>query len=284
MTCRFGSEVDRISAADMWYRIHRTGVVTLRRGSSGSCYIHGSLKSLFKSLGNKLKELGVEIYLNSSVDSLITEGEQITGISFNNGMHVEAQRVVSTMPVKVLANFLPEQLIEYKEQLNQIEYLGNVCLILKTRFPISPYYQLNLGNPDMPFTGVIAADCLYPPEIFGGYITYVTRYYKSNDELHKVTPNDLLSEYLPVLVKICPDFQADWILDMAVTQTNYADHLHVVGYGNLVPEYITPISGLYLLSMAQVYPEPTVLDTAITNAENLAALIFAQMNNRKADT
>lgn len=270
MTCRFGSAVEQIAAADMWYRIHRTGEVTLRRANSGSCYIQGGLRTLFTGLESTLKELGVKVHLNASVEKFVVENNRIAGIKLSNGNLVDSQQVVSAAPVQVFARLIPEEFSDYRAKLNRIKYLGNVCLILKTTHPISPFYQLNLGHPDIPFTGVIGADCLYPPKAYGGYLTYITRYFQESDELYSLSAEELLNTYLPFLTKICPDFRRDWIKDMAVTRTRFADHLHVVGYGDLVPEYKTPIDGLYLLSMAQVYPEPTVLDTAITNAYKLA--------------
>lgn len=274
MTCRFGSAVEQVAAADMWYRIHRTGQVTLRRRNSGSCYIHGALRALFVGVENNLKELGVQIHLNAPVENFVIENNSIIGIKLSSGVIVDSQQVVSTMPVKVFARLIPEKFSDYREQLNRIKYLGNICLILKTTHPISPFYQLNLGNADIPFTGVIGAHYLYPPESYDGYLTYITRYFQESDDWYGLSAEDLLNAYLPFLVKICPNFHRDWIKDLAVTRTKFADHLHVVGYGDLVPEYKTPINGLYLLSMAQVYPEPTVLDTGVANAFKLATNFF----------
>lgn len=277
MTCRFGPAVERVSAADMWYRIHRIGTVTLNREDGGSCYVKGTLRALFEALATKLKSMGVQIHLNTPVHRLNIDGKRLHSIEIGEGETVEADQVIAAAPVGVLDRLLPEELTQFRAELSRIEYLCNVCLVLKTSRPISPYYQLNLGNTGIPFTGVIAADCLYPPGEYGGYITYVPRYFQGRDELFQASARDLLEQYEPYLTQICPDFRADWIKDMAVSRTRYADHLHVVGYADLIPPYQTPIQGLYLLSMAQIYPEPTVLDTAVSNAFKLADYLCANV-------
>jgi len=283
MTCKFGAAVDRVAATDMWFRIHRLGEVTVFRGKErgGACYIKGTLRLFFDKLEGKLVSLGVKIYKGASVECINLEGQRLASLVLENGQTVSVDRLVCALPVAVLRQLLPESLAQYRSELGRIEYLRNICLILKTEKPITPYYQLNLGEADFPFTGLIGADCFYPPDEFGGYVTYMPRYFQGQDELFAKNQAELLSDYLPFIKRICPDFSESWIKATTLVKAHYTDVLHTPGFSEIIPAAQTPVQGLYLLSMAQIYPEPTILEHAVARARLLAERITSSPQSRR---
>lgn len=84
----------------------------------------------------------------------------------------------------------------------------------------------------------------------------------------------ILNYHLPYLKKIRPDFERNWVLDIAVTKERNIETLHSLHYSSLIPEFKTPIPGLYLLCPAQFYPEPTVLDASVRYAHILVNKFF----------
>ena len=56
-------------------------------------------------------------------------------------------------------------------------------------------------------------------------------------------------------------------------QAEWAQPLVVVGYGKLIPGYETPLAGVYLATMAQVYPEDRGTNYAIRDGRKVAGLL-----------
>jgi len=271
MYSKFGVDAERVVATDMWFRIRRLGEVTVFGKGGGPCYLKGTLRVLFVTLEEKLRSMGVQIHLNAPVRRINTIGDEVRSIEIGNSHHVvDVERVVSSVPVAALAGLLPESLSQYQAVLNSIEYLSNISLILKTKHPITPFYQLNLGDYKIPFTGVVNGECFYPREEYGGYVTYIPRYFRGQESLFELTATELLDQYMPFLVNICPEFCDDWVINLAVSRTHFADIVRPVGFGNIIPSLETPIKNLYLLSPTQIYPDATILDSAVLLAQNLA--------------
>ena len=61
---------------------------------------------------------------------------------------------------------VPEALLE---RAAAQRYLGVICMVVKLRRALSPYYVLNLTDPGLPFTGVIGLTTLVDPQEVGGY-------------------------------------------------------------------------------------------------------------------
>lgn len=274
MICKFGEAVDRVSAADMWFRIRRLGEVSLGCDKSrGTVYIRGTLRALFDALEERLNAMGAKIFKGTAVDRLLVEGSRVKGIYTGIGVYHAADKVVSTVPLPDLCSILPAEMESYRTRLARIEYLHNVSLILKTRKPIIPYYQLNLGHTDMPYTGIIGADCFYPPEEYGGYVTYFTRYFMGREDLFCKTPEQLVRHYQPYIQRVNPDFSPDWVQEAAISCGRNVEPLHTVGYSHLIPEQQAPVDGLFLLSTSQIYPEPTIIDVTVAHASEQARRI-----------
>lgn len=277
MTCKFGPATDRVVATDMWFRIRRFGEVSRPGQESGACYFRGTLRLLFDTLEQRLNVLGVQVLKKRPVRRLLVEQGRVRGVEGEDGSVLDVDGVVSTAPLPDFAELLPDDQAVYKMQLARIEYLHNVCLILQTSKPISPYYQLNLGESDMPFTGVIGADCFYPPADYGGYVTYLPRYFIGESDLFSKDTSELINDYLPYLQRINPEFKLDWIQSMTVSQGRNIEPLHTVDYKRRIPSAQTPIQGLYLLSTAQIYPQPTILDVVVAYAHEMAKRLVREV-------
>ena len=78
------------------------------------------------------------------------------------------------------------------------------------------------------------------------------------------------------LKQVFTDFRKELVLDMALSFTENGDILRKVGYFRGIPKVETPIKGLFFLSKAQIYPEPTIIETAINSALLFSAQKFGQ--------
>ena len=78
--------------------------------------------------------------------------------------------------------------------------------------------------------------------------------------------------YLPHLTKIYPEFSTDWITDRWLLKGPHAQPLVTIGYRERIPEHRTPIPGLYLATMSQIYPEDRGQSYSIKMGEKVAAM------------
>ena len=64
----------------------------------------------------------------------------------------------------------------------------------------------------------------------------------------------LLEIYLPGLERINPDFRADWVRASWMFTERYAQPVPGLGHSDSIPALKTPVPGLWMANMSQVYP------------------------------
>jgi protoporphyrinogen oxidase len=84
---------------------------------------------------------------------------------------------------------------------------------------------------------------------------------KSNDAL--------IDEVIGYLVKINPDFKADWVLARYCHRYDFAQTICPPGFYDMLPPMRTPIEGLYMADTAYYYPEDRSINESIHIAKNL---------------
>lgn len=275
MSSKFGPVTDEIVATDMWFRINRITGIRNKKFKESAYYIKCGLKTFFDTLEGKLIERGVRILKGVAVTKIKSIKNHLEAILLSNQEELSCDKVISTVSLPDFIKLFPDNSKEYAESLKLIKYLNNVCLILRLKEQFSPYYQLNLGEDGFPFTGIIGADTLYPPDDFqGSYILYISKYFLGENDFFDMNEQSLLEYYIPYLKKIVPRFEKNWILDTALIKKSNVEAIHTLHYSKLIPSFETPVSNLYLLCTAQIYPEPTVLDASVKYAHLLVNKFF----------
>ena len=86
------------------------------------------------------------------------------------------------------------------------------------------------------------------------------------------TDDEIVRFTLPHLRRMFPDLGPECILATHVWRARYAQPLPLRDYGKRVPQHETPVRGLFLASMAQVYPEDRGTNYAIRDGRATARL------------
>lgn len=275
MKSKFGPVTDEIVATDMWFRINRMSGIRNKKFKQDAYSIKGSLKTFFDKLEEKLKIRNVNIIKGVGVNKIKAVKKCVKSVVLDNQEEIYCDKVIAAVPIPDFVGLLPEGCGEYSRGITRIKYLNNICLILRLKERFSEYYMINLGEDGFPFTGIIGADALYPPDDFGGgHILYISKYFLGESEFLRMDKHEILKRYLPYLRKICPRFEENWILDIALTKKRNVEAVHSLNYASLIPSYKTPLENLYLLDAAQIYPEPTVLDASVKYAKMLVNNFF----------
>jgi protoporphyrinogen oxidase len=250
LSLKFGARYDQISAAWVWHRLWRVAQSAGRMG-----YLEGGTALLLDTLVARLRELGVQLHTEQPVDAIAVENGAAAGLRFANGDTFSCDRVVSTVPLSVLADLLPESESAYAASLRRIEYIGVVCLVFKLARPFSSCFWLNVNDHRVPFNGVIEYTNLNRRLDCGGHIVYVPYYVATDHPLYRMDEEALRSVSWEALKTVQPHLRDADLLDCHVARSAYAQAICTTGFLRLLPEPDAPVRGLHLLDSTFLYPE-----------------------------
>ena len=222
-------------------------------------YIRGSWGVLIDTFEERIKKRGGEIHTSTSVNRILTEHGRVTGLEVQAQESPPVQHsfdlVIATIPSFALP-LLIELPQDYTDKLQGIDYEGAIAVIWVLKHSLSPVYWLNISDPDIPFLLVLEQTNLVPPSEYGGkHIIYTANYVTRDDPRWGKGPEEIVREYIPHLKKINPDFDESWIETYYVHKEPAAQPIVTVNYSAKMPSTRTPVEGLWLAAMSQVYPE-----------------------------
>ena len=183
LLAKLGENYKRVSGVFIWTYIRRLFKARehpVEKDFMG--YVSGGYKTVFDRLKHLLAKNGSELLIDTSVENIRPLREGGIEVQYN-GRTERFDKVVFTAPLNVLEKVTSPELCEIFKNSQPIEYLGVVCLVLVTQKPITPYYVLNMGDVNSPFTGVIGISSLVDQKETGGeYITFFPKYIPADHE------------------------------------------------------------------------------------------------------
>lgn len=271
---KFGDCADEVSAVWFWSKL------ALRGGSRGKCgaevlrYYRGGFAALADEIVAHIRANGGEVLVNCPALGLRLEDGVVRGVETTRGV-IATDAVLSTLATPLHADLVGEHApASYGEGLRAIRYLGNVCLTLVLDRSLSDTYWLNVSDPGFPFVGVIEHTNFEPAGTYGGrHIVYLSKYLPTDHELYRMNDAALLDYALPFVQRMFPAFERNWVRDSYVHRAAYSQPVVTCHYSRLMPDVRTPVAGLYLSTMAQIYPEDRGTNYAIREGYRAARLI-----------
>jgi protoporphyrinogen oxidase len=260
---KFGPYAEEVSAVWFWNKLKLRGGSRGKGGEERLAYFKGGFVSLAEALASRIRELGGKIELSTPVIGFKQENNEWQ-INTSNGIFT-ADNVIATVALPLIAEMIkgwaPAQ---YLDRLNRIQYIGNVCLVLQLDRPLSETYWLNVNDPSFPFVGVIEHTNFERAETYGGdHIVYLSKYLPHTDALYSMSSEEFLNFTIPFLKKMFPAFDIAWIKAYHLWRARWSQPVVEKHYSSLIPSEDSPFSGLYICSMAQIYPEDRGTNYAI---------------------
>ncbi|WP_372792029.1 NAD(P)/FAD-dependent oxidoreductase [Paraconexibacter sp.] len=297
---KFGSRAGDVSMSWLWAKL------MLRRRLEGRAareellgYPSGSFEPLFAALRDSIERSGGRVLIDRPVARIAQAqdgaGFLVTGAapgSFRRGHDPRAftadgdperyDGVIATVPNDIFLGALDEDLAarlgsDYVGRLRGVEYHTALCLLLELDRRFSPYYWINIADPDLPFVGLVEHTNLVDPGRYGGRrFLYVANYLDADHELLAFSPEELLDRYTPGLRKVCPEFDRSWVERSWLFREPAAQPIVTVGYRERIPPLDTGVRGLVLANTTQIYPEDRGTNYAVRLGADAAALLLAQ--------
>jgi len=262
---KFGDSRDEVAMPWFWARVR------YRTASLG--YLRGGLQQLYDSLCSKIVGLGAEVRLAMPVDEISTRK---AGLSVSSGSTEERfDAVISTLPVKITSALAPSLPKSYGERYSQVRTLGAMCLILAFDQPLTDAYWINVNDPGFGFQPVVEHTNFMPPEDYGGRrLVYFGNYLPVNSPLFSMSKEEVLQQFLPGIRRINPDFDVSWVRESWLFKAPFAQPVVTTDYSRNIPPHITPVPGLFLANMFQVYPQDRGQNYSIALAERLVQTVL----------
>jgi protoporphyrinogen oxidase len=275
---KFDQFYDKVSMAWLWARLHiransRDGLEKEKLG-----YFNGGFDVITKALIKKLKEKDVQIFTNCDIEK-ITRKDGKLYIEQNRDIEIhtklEFDNILATVPSHVFAKLAGNSLdSDYMDKLQKIPYLGAICAIFTTDQEISPYYWHNINDVSFPFLVFIHHTKLIPKERYGGkYVYYIGSYIPHDHKYFQMADEEVYDLWFKHLKMIFPDFDLKQIDEKFLWRFRYAQHIVGLDYSSKIPDYKTPIEGVYLSNFSQIYPEDRGTNFAVREGNKIAELL-----------
>lgn len=275
---KFGPFADKISAVWMWNKFKLRGGSRGKGGAENLAYYRGGFAALSQKLAERVVELGGEVHTSTPIQEIIVRDKRVVGVRTADGV-VEADAVIATPALPLIDKLVGAELTEAERtKIRSIEYLANVCLVLRLNRSLSGTYWLNVADPEFPYVGVIEHTNFEPVEAYNGqHIVYLSKYLPESSELFRMTDDEALEFSIPHLQRMFPEFSRDWIVAHNVWKARYSQPIVTLRYSEAIPASETSVDGLYIETMAQVYPEDRGTNYAVRNGRRIGREVAAKL-------
>ncbi len=278
---KFGVYKDKVSAVWIWNKLKLRGGSRDKKGGEALAYYKGGFAALTEELEKSIKTKGVKLIRGKLADHIVHSNNQITGVQTDDGEIVQCHNVISTVALPLLttiynnSNFVSnEQIEEYRDKISNIEYIGNICLVLVLNKSLSNAYWTNINDPDFPFVALIEHTNFEPNTTYAGkHIVYLSKYLPTTDELYAMSKDQFLEFSLPFIKKMFKQFKDEWLEDVYLWKEPYSQPIVTRNYSDKIPSYETPVEGFYVSCMAQIYPADRGTNYAVMQGKYVAEIV-----------
>ncbi|HTD58772.1 MAG TPA: FAD-dependent oxidoreductase [Solirubrobacteraceae bacterium] len=268
---RFNARHDELPATYLWARTNRMRSAR-DSGSSGETMgcLRGGHETLVLAATERARELGVELRFGAGVEGLVYEsGAKVGGVRVD-GRDEHFDLTIPTLQPPGLKHLLPEELQPLLEAYPE-RYLGVVCLILKLRRSLLPYYSVNICDPT-PITTVVETSHVVGTEHTDGLrLAYLPKYCDPGSPEFNEDDDSIYRRFTEMLGRLVPDFGEEDVVDWTVQRAPLVEPVHALGHEPRTAPVWPGIEGLALASASQIYPRLLNGESVVELAERVAA-------------
>ncbi len=252
---KFGPYYQEANMAWMWARLH------VRSPKLG--YFIGGFQAFVDRLAAAVGERGGEVRLNTPVEEIRSNRTVFRLIA--PGIEEAFDRVLVTTSPGLLAKLARDLPEDYVAGLSGLKSMGAVVMTLALKEPLlsdSQTYWLNIPahSPDkseneIPFLALVEHTNYIDSRHYGGdNIVYCGDYVPPDHPYLSMSQDELARKFTGAMTRFNPAFRPDWVRKSWLFRSPYAQPVPEVNQSKRIPGLRTPLKGLYLASMSQVYP------------------------------
>jgi protoporphyrinogen oxidase len=281
LATRFDGDPSGLPATYLWARTRRMSGARDKKTSGGEAMGHivGGHQRLIDAMVDRARSLGVEIVTDAPVSGLTTaEDGSVTGVRLD-GETLYFDLTIPTLQPPALRFLLPERhqslLAPYPER-----WLGCVCVIVKVKRSLLPYYAVNIVE-DTPLTSAVeTTQVIGTDHTDGHHLVYMPKYCAPDAPEQSEDDESIYRRFTDYLARLSPGFSRDEVVDWTVQRAKLVEPVHQLraDRGPLRMAPIWPgVEGLALASNAQIYPYLLNGDSVMGFAEGVAAEVAERL-------
>lgn len=267
MEKKFGRFYKKVSAAWFWARIKKRTVVL--------CYPEGGFLAFADKIIDEIRKKKGKILYSTSITQIKKLDKGLVLIT-DKRKNFKFDKVICTLPTPLFFEITPHLPIEYLNRYKSLEGVGavNMVLTLNKKFLPNDIYWLNINDLSYPFLALVEHTNFMNKKYYSDeYILYIGNYLERGHKFFNMKEDQLLDEFLPYLQKVNKKFSKDQVVKKWVFKANFAQPVMETNYSVNILPLETPIEGLYLANIQQVYPWDRGTNYAVELGKRVADLI-----------
>ncbi|MDX2168296.1 MAG: NAD(P)/FAD-dependent oxidoreductase, partial [Deltaproteobacteria bacterium] len=236
-----------INLAWLWARIKSR---TMKLGT-----FEGGFQAFLDLLAQRVQAQGAALTLNAPIQQVTANPDGTLTVAAPDGP-LTVDHVIATTSPRLLARLAPQLPDAYRGQLLGLKSLGAVVMVITLNRQLTEHYWFNLPKEaGFPFLALVEHTNFLSREHYGGdHILYCGDYLAPDHEYFQLSPDALLERFLPALARFNPAFDRSWVKRHWLWRADYAQPIPLLNHSRNIPAVTTPLNGLWLASMSQVYP------------------------------
>ncbi len=281
LATRFDGDPSGLPATYLWARTRRMSGARDKKTAGGEAMGHivGGHQRLIDAIVERARSLGVEILTDAAVSGLVTAGDgAVTGVELG-GESLSFDLTIPTLQPPALRFLLPERhralLAPYPER-----WLGCVCVIVKVKRSLLPYYAVNIVEETPLTSAVETTQVLGTDHTDGHHLVYMPKYCAPDAPEQTEDDESIYRRFTDYLGRLSPGFSRDEVVDWTVQRAKLVEPVHQLR-ADRAPLEMAPIwpgvQGLALASNAQIYPYLLNGDSVMGFAEGVAAEVAERL-------
>ena len=266
---KFFEHAHRLSAAWIGTRIQRVAKSRKSLFQERLGTLDGGSDTLLSAIEARILAAGGTIRLKSRVQEVVAEDGRAVGVRLESGVERHDQ-VVSTIPLPYVPRLVPALPEDERRRVAEIDNIAVACVILKMTRPVTPYFWMNITDPEIPIPGVIEYSNLHSGE---AHILYAPYYMPKTHPNWKRPDADLIAEVKACLKRINPAFQDDQVTAAKVSRYEFAQTVCTPGFYDKLPPMKSGLPGFYMADTSYYYPEDRSISESVDVGRRLAEIV-----------
>ncbi len=229
-------------------------------------YLKGGSETFLNALEKRILKLHGSIKISSPVQKVITENTKLLGLKIEDEL-INHDAVISTVPIQYVPRLVPSLTNSETKAISSIKNIAVACVILKLKHPISPYFWMNINDPNIEVPGIIEYSNLNQ---LGEHILYVPYYMPKDNPKYTRDNKKFFSETRGYLKQINSEFKDSWVLAEKLSRYEFAQTVCTPNFFAKLPPTKTSIEGFLMTDTSYYYPEDRSISESIRIGKELA--------------
>jgi protoporphyrinogen oxidase len=185
---------------------------------------------------------------------------------------IEADRVVSTLPLPLLRSLADDELAARLPTV-QLPYQGVVNALFFLRTPLAGHYWTPVLRSGTDFDGVVEMSALTGTESHAGrHLAYAMRYTDRESELYREDDASIAERWTAQLRDLY-SLTDDAVEDVRVFKAPFVEPVYPLGYLAQRPPVEVPGTPVLLATTAHIYPKVTSWNSSVRLANQVATMV-----------